>query len=498
MLNNVTNKFFGLWLNSDRLSQQVTRSSFLIFFTRFVIKIIYFLKTIILARLLFPEDFGLFALATLSMSLIEVFSQTGFSSALVQMKENVSSYLNTAWTVNFIRNIFLALVLFFVIAPFSGYFFQNIQVIVLVKFLSIIFLILSFENIGLVLLQKDLAFNKFFFYNILMTLFEVLAVIISAFILKNVWALIIGTIVNRLVAVILSYFFHPFRPRFELNLQKIKVLFNYGKWISLIGVVTFFVSKGDSIFIGKFLTVEEVGFYQLGLSLGILPATEIVRSLSSMLFPFFAKISGDKFFLREMFIKIARIIFSFSIPASLGLGMLSYQIVLNFYSAKWLPMIPILHVMIILGLLKAFELIVNPLFLGIGKPKISSVTLILQSIVMFLFIWPLTYYFGIVGTAWAVVFGSLAGQIFLLFTLRKEINFGFKGFFEIFILPTLASIFMLFILFLLKLFMNNDGTVVLVVYILVGVLSYLFMLFSLDKIFGRKIMDSLILIKKNI
>lgn len=498
MLNNVTNKFFGLWANSDRLSQQVTRGGFLIFFTRLIIKLIYFLKTVILARLLFPEDFGLFALATLSMSIVEVFSQTGFSSALVQMKDDVTSYLNTAWTVNFIRNIILASILFFVIAPFSGYFFHDGQIIILAKFLSIVFVILAFQNIGVILLQRDLAFNKFFFYNVLMTFLEVLVVIVSAFILKNVWALIIGTLVNRLADVILSYFFHPFRPRFELNFQKIKILFNYGKWVSLIGVVTFFVSKGDSIFVGKFLTIEEVGFYQLALSLGILPATEIVRSLSSMLFPFFAKVSGDKKFLREMFIKIARIIFSFSIPASFGLGILAYQIVLNFYSAKWLPMIPVLHIMIILGLLKAFELIVNPLFLGIGKPKVSSITLILQAFVMFLFIWPLTYYFGVIGTAWSVVFGSLAGQVFLIFTLRKEINFGFRGFLEIFSLPTIAGIFMLAIVFMTKFLLQNDSSLALVLYILIGIISYATALLFLDKLFGKRLISSLSLIKKNL
>lgn len=494
----IIKKFFGIWSYSDRLSQTVTRGSVLIFFTRFVVKFIYFLKTIILARLLFPTDFGLFALATLGMSLAEVFSQTGFSSALIQMKDDVKSYLNTAWTVNFVRNILLALLLFFIIAPFSGYFFHNTQIVVLTEFLSIIFVILAFENIGIVLLQKDLAFNKFFFYNILITFFEVLVVIISGFILKNVWALILGTVVNRLVAVILSYYFHSFRPKFEFNLQKIKVLFNYGKWISLIGIVTFLVSKGDSVFVGKFLTIEEVGFYQLALSLGILPATEIVRSLSSMLFPFFAKVSGDKKFLREMFIKIARIIFSFSIPASFGLGILAYQIVLNFYSAKWLPMIPVLHIMIILGLLKAFELIVNPLFLGIGKPKVSSITLILQAFVMFLFIWPLTYYFGVIGTAWSVVFGSLAGQIFLIFTLRKEINFGFRGFLEIFSLPTIAGIFMLAIVFMTKFLLQNDSSLALVLYILIGIISYATVLLFLDKLFGKRLIASLTLIKKNL
>ena len=100
----IIKKFFGLWTDSSVLSQQVTRGGFLIIFVRVLIKFIYFIRTLILARLLFPGDFGLFALATLTMSLVETFSQTGFNNALIQIKGDIQRYLQIAWTINFFRN----------------------------------------------------------------------------------------------------------------------------------------------------------------------------------------------------------------------------------------------------------------------------------------------------------------------------------------------------------------------------------------------------------
>ena len=395
----IIKKFFGLWTDSSVLSQQVTRGGFLIIFVRVLIKFIYFIRTLILARLLFPGDFGLFALATLTMSLVETFSQTGFNNALIQIKGDIQRYLQIAWTINFFRNLFLAFVLFFVASPLAVIFFHNPQVVILSQVLSIVLFLMAFENIGIVLLQKNLEFHKKFFYDILVVLFEVLLTIIAAFVLKNVWALIIGVITGRLIAVVLSYVFCPFKPRFLFEWKKVKILFAYGKWISLIGIITFLVTKADSILIGYLLPLDNLGFYQLAMGLGILPATEIVRSLGALLFPFFAKISSDRLFLREMFIKVARIIFAFSIPASLGLGILSYQIILNFYGAKWLPMTQILYVIVILGLVKAFELIANPLFLGIGKPKVASTSLILQALIMLPLMWFLTLKFSAFGDA---------------------------------------------------------------------------------------------------
>ena len=82
------------------------------------------IRTVVLARLLLPEDFGLLGIALLTVGIVETFSSTGFKSALIQKKENIDEYLDTAWTASAFRGIFLA-VLLFMLAPFVADFFQT-------------------------------------------------------------------------------------------------------------------------------------------------------------------------------------------------------------------------------------------------------------------------------------------------------------------------------------------------------------------------------------
>src|SRR3989344_7700331 len=111
------------WRGQQSLGQRFASSTLMVFIEKFFIKGAQFIRTVIVARLLFPEDFGLFAIASLTLTLTDVFFQTGFESALIYDKEDPKKYLNSAWTVNIIRGIVLGVLMYFVVAPLVGDFF---------------------------------------------------------------------------------------------------------------------------------------------------------------------------------------------------------------------------------------------------------------------------------------------------------------------------------------------------------------------------------------
>jgi len=495
---NVKNKFFGVWQDSNQTGRQFARGSFLIFIERFLIKILYFVRTVILARILFPDDFGLFGMATLAMSMTEVFFQHGFIQALIQKKENVEKYLDTAWTFILIRNVFLAGLLFFVGAPLAGQLFHNDAVIPFARALAVIFLIVGLENIGTILFQKDLQFNKKVIYDLSGVAGEVIVAIIAALILRSPWALVAGAVANRFTYTVVSYFIHPYRPRFHLDLGQVKELFSFGKWIGLGGIVVFFVGQGDNLIVGNLLDTSSLGFYQLAFALGTLPAVELARSLSNILFPFYSKIQNDRLSLRSSFIKVSRLVFSLIIPASFGLAVLARETIGFVYGERWLPMVSVLYVILALALLKALDFMISPLFTGIGKPKITTVVLIIQSLVMFSLIIPLTQKYGMVGTASAVLISSFIAEFILLLKLRKEINLRFRVLIKIVALPLVGSLAMAVILYLFKNIIPLSGIFIFMLYIILGVIIYFTFLFVLDRIFGRRFYESFIWIKKNI
>lgn len=496
---NLTRRFFGVWQTGERTGQQVARGSFLIFFERFVIKILYFIRTVILARLLFPDDFGLFGMAVLAMNVTEVFFQHGFASAIIQKKENVKRYLDTAWTVTLIRNIFLAGLLFFVGAPLAGHFFNNGVVVIFARALAIVFVITGVENIGVILLQKEMRFNRKMFYDLSGVLTEVITVIIAAFFLRSPWALVLAMIANRSAYAIVSYFVYPsYWPRFRVDFEKAKEMFRFGKWIGASGIVLFLVSQGDYLVIGKLLDASSLGFYQLAFALGTLPAVELARSLGVLLFPLYAKIQNDKQLLNTSFIRVSRLVFALIIPASFGLAVLAKETVWFVYGGRWMPMAPVLYMILVLALFKALDFMINPLFMGIGKPKVTTGVLVVQSVIMFSLIIPLTQKYGMVGTAGAVLVSSFIAEFILLLKLRKEINLRFRALVKIAALPLVGSLAMAAALHYSKSVISPNTLPIFISYIAAGIIIYSAVLFFLDQIFGRRLYESLIWIKKNL
>ena len=174
---------------TESLSKRVVRGGMWVFALRIIGRSLGFIRTIILARLLAPSDFGLLGIAMLAILTLETFSQTGFQVALVQKKENVESYLDTAWTVSAIRGTLLFLILFFS-APMAAAFFNLPQATLVIKILAVSSLLSGTKNIGIIFFQKELKFKKQFVYDFSAILADLAVSISLAFILRSVWALV--------------------------------------------------------------------------------------------------------------------------------------------------------------------------------------------------------------------------------------------------------------------------------------------------------------------
>ena len=120
-------------------------------------------RTIVLARLLSPDDFGLFGIATLAMLALETFSRTGFHPALIQKIGDIKPYLDTVWTVHAIRGLILALILFGV-APYVAAFFGEPAAVPIVQVIGLSLIFQGLTNLGTVYFQKELVFHKQFVY----------------------------------------------------------------------------------------------------------------------------------------------------------------------------------------------------------------------------------------------------------------------------------------------------------------------------------------------
>ncbi|MDH3556189.1 MAG: oligosaccharide flippase family protein, partial [Deltaproteobacteria bacterium] len=207
----------------EPLSTKVVKSGLWVFALRILNRGLGFIRTIILARLLAPEDFGILGIAMLSISTLETFSHTGFHTTLIQKKDNIESYLNTAWTVSALRGTMLFVILFFS-APIIARFFNSSAATPVIRVIALFTLFSGLQNISILFFQKELEFHKQFIYEFAATLANLIVAIPLAFLLRNVWALVWGGLASSVVRLILSYTLHPYRPLIQLNRQKLKEL----------------------------------------------------------------------------------------------------------------------------------------------------------------------------------------------------------------------------------------------------------------------------------
>ena len=397
------------------LSQRVVRGGFWVFALRIVDRLFKLVRTIVLARLLAPKDFGLFGIALLAMSALETFSQTGFQQALIQKDRDIKPYLDTAWTVQAIRGALLALILFG-IGPYVAAFFGEPAAAALLRVLGLSMLFQGFANIGVVYFQKELEFHKQFAYQLSGTPADLLVAITAAVLLRNAWALIFGLLAANFVRMVVSYMIHPYRPQTRLEGARARELYGFGRWVLGSSILIFLLSQGDDALVGKVLGATALGFYQMAYLISNLPATEITHVISQVTFPAYSKLQDNLPKLREAYLKTLQLTAFVSISLAGGIFILAPEFTRIFWGAKWMPMVPAMQILCILGALRSIAAASGPIFLALGRPDIQAKLPAAQLALLAILIYPLTAKWGITGTAASVSIVSCS-FIFIILTI---------------------------------------------------------------------------------
>lgn len=473
-----------MWEDSPRAGDQLVRGSFVLVVGRLAIKVVQFVRTIVLAHLLFPADMGLFGLAALSLGLMDIFFQPGFNAAIVHERGDPYQYLDTIWAGHIMRNTFIGVLVFFA-APFLGDFFGRPEIVLLIRVLALAGIIGGFQNVAVELFQREMRFNRQFFMNMSAVLFEVIIVIVAGLVLRNVWALVIGSIANRAGNVLLSYLFHPYRPKFAPKWAHFRHLFRYSKWVSLGAIVGYFVTQGDNFSVGKIIGAEGLGYYQAAFALALLPVAEFGRVLGNALFPVFAKLEISR--REESFTRVAQLIFAATIPASLGIYTLAPDIVARFYGERWLPMAPLVSVLALYALVRSFEVVGAPFFMGIGKPKVITLALFFQCLTMALLLPLFLTNLSTIGAAWAMLASGFCSALVYLVAFYREKLLGMRGVLRLITAPFIAGVGMVVVLRVLKHLLPIENLFELFFVIGFGGVAYFIFLWCCDRLGGGEI-----------
>lgn len=259
-------------LSGNRLMARVARSASWIVLGYGASQAIRLASNLILTRLLFPEAFGLMALLSVITVGLTLFSDVGISPAIAQSKRGDDpAFLNTAWTLQVTRGVVLWIIACALAYPVSVFYDQP-DLATYLPFAALTLVVAGFNPTRIDTAQRHLLMGRLTALDLLSQVIGIGVMILLAIVMQSVAALVIGGVIQALAKLALTHFYLPGgRNRFALERPALGELISFGKWIFLSTVFWFFASQGDKAILGKFLTLETLGIYNIGFFLASFP-----------------------------------------------------------------------------------------------------------------------------------------------------------------------------------------------------------------------------------
>ncbi len=435
-------------------------------------KLISFLTTVILARLLTKDDFGLVAYALTFIAFLEVMRDFGVGMSLVYHEESDKVSNTSFWLTLGIGIILFTITL--VCAPLTGAYFNDSRVIPIVSVLGLTFPLGALGGTHSYVLQKKLVFGLKFIPDFLSALTKGVVSVVFAFLGFGPWSLVWGQIGGILVWVIVMWVVSPWRPAFEFDKPTARSLLSYGSKLIGVDLMSIFSSNIDYLFVGRFLGSEALGLYTLAFRLPDLLIVGFARIIGNVTFPIFMRMKNTPGSLLRGFYVTTRYVSLISMPLGIGLALLARPFTLVIFSSKWIELIPIMQALSIFSLLNSLVYNAGTIFKAEGHPEIITWLEFAHVVLLFpAFWWAVILNRSVVAVGWM---HALVAFILDLLTIVVAVRLMRVSWFEMFesIRPSLlASLPMtLVVLFVSRMTENTSPIIELILAILSGFITY--------------------------
>jgi O-antigen/teichoic acid export membrane protein len=355
------------------------------------------ISTVVLARLLAPDDFGLVAMATVIIAALQLLVAFSLDVPLIQNPHAGRAQFDTAWTINLLFGLGAAAIVALLGHPAALYY-SDARLEAVVYVLAAGFAIQALGNIGPVTFRRDMRFDQEFKFLLAKRVALLLVTIPLAFWLRSYWALVAGQLLGAIIGVALSYQASSYRPR--LSLAARVELFHASKWLMLNNLTHFLNVRSAEFIIGRLLGAQSLGYYTIAYEVATLPTTELVAPINRAAFPGYAQLAGDLPQLRRSFLSVISMIALFALPAGIGIVVVADLMVPAVLGDKWLAVVPLLQVLSVYGVIQALQTNISYIYLATGRMHMIAVVGGCQFLLLLACLIPGMLLWGVQGAAW--------------------------------------------------------------------------------------------------
>ncbi len=387
-------------------------------FLRIATRSIAFLRLAILARILTPTQFGVFGVATLVLSFLEVLTETGINVFLIQKKDQANEYISSAWVVSIIRGCLIAVVLVFT-APLITRFFNSPQSYHVLLLIALVPFIRGFINPSIINIQKNIQFQKEFYLRSILLVVDASVAIITAFITKSAESMAYGLIASAVLEVILSFVFFKPWPKLSVEFDKVKNIINRGWTVTLTGIFVYLSENADNIAVGRLLGTPSLGIYQNAYKISTLTISEINEVVNKVTFPVYSKFSEDKNRLLSAFIKVITASSVTAFAFGVFIFVFADVIVRIVLGPAWDSAVPVVKVLALYGILRTAFGNFSAVFLSLQKQSYVAITTFVRLVVLLVILVPLVNAYGMVGAGFAMLISIVAEIPIILYLSYK-------------------------------------------------------------------------------
>jgi len=383
------------------------------------------IRNMILARILAPNEFGLMAIVMVVAMVFETFTEVGVRLSVIQNKRGANrEYLNTAWWLQAIRGLVLFLVGIF-LAPLISSFYNKPELLNLLRvaFLAILFRGLISPRMSV--LRKEYKYGRVVLLSQGSGIIGTFVAIGLAFMIRNVWALVIGFVAESAVLCVLSYALVPFLPKFGIDRKSLSELMKFVRGLIGSPILKLIALQADIVVLGKMVTEDRLGIYFLAVQLAYLPVVLFNRIIRPVLLPAFSEKQDDKDFLCRALLKISRGAAILGIPFTAFMASCASGILLLAYGPKYVAVAAPFAVLSVCGLIRMQSGVFVAAYLALGRPHLIRRFAALQAAIVVCLIYPAIVMFDLPGATAVILLASIVTLCFQVLFMKRLIGLQF-------------------------------------------------------------------------
>ena len=295
-----------------------------------------FIVSIVLARILMPEDYGMVALVTVFTTIMQVFVDSGLSTALIQKKDADDLDFSSVFYFNFAVCIILYLIMFF-FAPVIASFYEMSELVSIVRVISLSIVISGVKGVQQSYVSRNMLFKRFFYATLGGTIFSAFLGIAMAYLGFGVWAIVAQQLSNTAIDTIILWITVKWRPKLMFSWERLKGLLGFGWKMLASGLLDTVYNNLRNLLIGKIYSSSDLAFYNQGDKFPKLIVTNINTSIDSVLLPAMSNEQDNREKVKNMTRRSIQVSTYIMAPLMVGLACCATSVVSLVLTEKWLP-----------------------------------------------------------------------------------------------------------------------------------------------------------------